>query len=107
MQVFNLQTSISVYFTHVFLKENYFGVSQIPTEFDAFKSGKKPSKNDIREEEAKNTQDARYYRPMHANITVVLLDIKAELTKVSTIALCLKAKHALLNEQYLLLKDLS
>ena len=58
-------------------------MSQKPTEFDALKSFKTIESQEIPEKETKIAQDARYHRPMHANITIVLLDIKAELTKVS------------------------
>ena len=64
------------------MKENYFGASQTPFEFDASKSSMKYSAFDTPAKETASAQDARYYRPMHANITIVLLDIRAELTKV-------------------------
>ena len=64
------------------LQEDYFGVSQKPTEFDAVRECKKPVKVPLSQKEVKAGQDARHFRPMHANITIVLLDIKAELTKV-------------------------
>ena len=66
------------------MKENYFGQSQTPFEFDALKSSKKYSAVDTPAKETAAAQDARYYRPMHANITIVLLDIRAELTKVAS-----------------------
>eukprot|EP00794_Sanderia_malayensis_P007184 gene7184-7990_t len=63
-------------------KENYFGVAQNPTEFNAVKNSSRHAKNEAKKEIA-DDRDARHFRPMHANITVVLLDVKAELIKHS------------------------
>ena len=57
-------------------------MSQQPTEFDAVRDSKNPIKDILPDMEATDQKDARHYRPMHAHVTVVLLDIKAELTKV-------------------------
>ncbi len=71
----------------MFSKENYFGVAQKPSEFNAVKVS--THQNVETPKEVKEEADPRHYRPMHANITVVLLDIKAELTKVTFCWFCI------------------
>ena len=60
-------------------------MAQKPTEFNAVRDNRNSEKlktADRCPKEVKANQDPRIFRPMHANVTVVLLDIKAELVKV-------------------------
>ena len=74
---------------HLSCQENYFGVSQKPMEFNAFKEVKTDGQTfgDISSKGDSASHDSRYFRPFEANISVVLLDIHAELSKVGEMKL--------------------